>query len=155
MVVPYCALWWVSMVVAEVSGTQDDNVPQDPFAILRTVNGRNTSLGIFLASKCNVDTDRLLMLGILPGFADDDLDDLAVLSKVVRPTQGVEQTVFADGGGETGHVDKVLLDDAQAGEVLATERVGLGLLGLLLADLGVLLGLLGDLLLVLGHPVHC
>lgn len=95
------------------------------------------------------------MLGVLARFADDDLDDLAVLAEVVWAAQRVEQAVFSYRGGEASHVDEVLLDDTQAGEVLAAERVGLGLLGFLLPYLGVLLGFLCDLLLVLGHPVCC
>jgi hypothetical protein len=94
------------------------------------------------------------MLRIFAGFADDDLDDLAVLSEVVVAAQCVEQAVLADSGRKTGHIDKVFLDDSQAGEVLATERVGFRLLCLLLPYLRVLLGLLRDLLLVLGHPVQ-
>lgn len=95
------------------------------------------------------------MLSIFSGFADNNLDDLAILSEVIRPAEGVEQAVFPYGGSEAGHVYEVFLDNAQAGEVLAAEGVGLGLLGLLLPNLGVLLGLLRDLLLVLGHPVWC
>ena len=131
------------------------SIPQDPIPILRAVNSRDACLCVFLAGEGDINTNRLLVLSIFPGFADDDLDDLAILSEVVRPAEGVEQAVFPYGGGEAGHVYEVLLDNAQAGEVLAAEGVGLGLLGFLLADLGVLLGLLCDLLLVLGHPVLC
>lgn len=95
------------------------------------------------------------MLGVLARFADDDLDDLAVLAKVVGPAQRVEQAVFSYRRGEPCDVDEVLLDDTQASEVLAAERIGLGLLRFLLPYLGVLLGLLRNLLLVLGHPVRC
>ena len=95
------------------------------------------------------------MLRILPGLADDNLDDLSVLSKVVGTAQCVEKTVFAYGGREAGHVDEVLLDDSQPGEVLATESISFGLLCLLLPYLRILLGFLRDLLLVFGHPVPC
>ena len=91
------------------------------------------------------------MVGVLTSLADDDLDNFAVLAKVVVAAQGIEEAVFADRGGKARDINEVLLDDAEASEVLATERIGLGLLGLLLAYLGVLLRLLGDLLLMLGQ----
>jgi hypothetical protein len=132
-----------------------DNIPQDPIPVLRAVNSRDACLCVFLAGKGDINTNRLLVLSIFPGFTDNDLNDFAVLSEVIRPAEGVQQPVFPYGGSEAGHVYEVLLDNAQAGEVLAAEGVGLGLLGFLLPNLGVLLGLLCDLLLVLGHPVRC
>lgn len=95
------------------------------------------------------------MLGILARFADDDLDDFAILAEVVWTAQRVEQPVFPYRWGEPSHVYEVLLDHTQASEVLAAERVSLGLLRFLLPYLGVLFGLLSDLLLVLGHPKCC
>lgn len=131
------------------------DAPQNPVAVLRAIHGSDASLGVFLAGEGDIDADRLLVLSILAGFADDDLDDLAVLSEVVRTAERVEQAVFPYRGGQAGYVYEVLLDNTQAGEVLAAERVGLSLLGLLLAHLGVLLGFLRNLLLVLGHPGSC
>lgn len=93
------------------------------------------------------------MLSVLPSLAHNNLDDLAVLSKVVLAAQSIEEAIFAYRGRETCHVDEVLLDDAEPGEMLAAEGVGFSLLCLLLSNLRVLLGLLCDLLLVSSHPV--
>lgn len=92
------------------------------------------------------------MLRVLPSFAHNDLDDFAVLSKIVVAAQRVKETVFSYGRGEAGNVDEVLLNDTQPCEMFAAERVGLGLLRLLLPYLRILFGLLRYLLLVFGHP---
>lgn len=60
--------------------------PQLSVAVGGTIDSFDTLLGIFLTSECHVDTHRLLMLRILPGLADDNLDDLAILSEVVGST---------------------------------------------------------------------
>lgn len=95
------------------------------------------------------------MLRIFPGLADDDLDDLAILSKVVGSAECVEKAVLAYGRREASHVDEVLLDDSQPGEVFATKRISFGFLCLLLPYLRILLGFLRNLLFVFGHPVPC
>lgn len=92
------------------------------------------------------------MLRIFSRFAHNDLDDPAVLTKVVAAPQSIQQPIFAYGGSKAGHVYEVLLDNAEACKMFATEGVGLGFLGFLLPYLRVLLGLLRDELLVFGHP---
>lgn len=75
-------------------GTKSGRIPQHSIAVLRAVDGVDASFGIFLASKGHIDTNRLLMLCILLGFAHNDLQDLAVLTKVVIAAQRLEQFVF-------------------------------------------------------------
>jgi len=133
----------------------DRDLPQRPIAVLRTIYSIDTLFGIFLASECYINTDRLLVLRILLGFAHNNLQDLAILPKVVVAAQSLKQFIFAYGGRQAGNVYEVLLDDTEAGKVLPTERVGLSLLRFLLPYLRILLGLLCDKLLVLCHPVPC
>jgi hypothetical protein len=127
--------------------------PQLSVAVGRAIDGFDTLLGIVFTGERYVDTHRLLMLRILSGFADNYLNNLAILAKVVVAAQSVKQAILAYRGRQAGDVDEILLDDSQSGEVLATKRIGFGLLCLLLPYLRILLGFLRDLLLVSGHPV--
>lgn len=92
------------------------------------------------------------MLRVLPGFADNNLDYFAILPEIIAAAQGIQQAVFADRGREAGNVDEVFLDDPKPGKMFATQRISLGLLGLLLPYLRILLCFLRNLLFVLGHP---
>lgn len=92
---------------------KDIHVPQCSLAVLGAVDSIDTLLRVFFSSECYVDAHRLLVLSVLLGLAYDDLEDLAVLPKVVVTAEGLEQFVFAYGGRETGNVYEVLLDDTQ------------------------------------------
>lgn len=100
---------------------------------MRTIDGHDAASRIFFSGKSHVYTDRL-PVRILACLTDNDLDNLSVLSKIFVSTQSVEQFVLPYCGCETGHINKVLLDNPQPGEVLATERIGLGFLGFFLAQ---------------------
>lgn len=72
-------------------------------------------------------------------FADDDLDDLAVLSEVLRPAQSFEKLVFLGGGAESGHINQILLHHTQAGKVFPAQGICFSLLRFLLLRSNVLL----------------
>lgn len=115
--------------------------PQDAVAIGRIVDCLNTHGGILLSGVGHIDTDRLGM-GLF-GLADDDLNNLAVLSEVIWSTQRLEKMVLLHTGTEASDVDEVLLDDTQAGQMFPTQRVGLTFLSLFLSGDCVLLGFCG------------
>lgn len=56
--------------------------PQCPLPILRAVHGCYTARGVLLPRVRHINAHRLRMRGVLC-FADDNLEDLAVLSKVL------------------------------------------------------------------------
>ena len=122
---------------------QRHNLPQHAICVLRAIDSGNTTGGVLLAGIRDVDTDGL-RVGVVLCLADHNLDDLAVLPKVLVAAQSFKQAVFLHFRTEAGNIYEVLLHNTKAGEVLAAESVGLSLLSFFLQGDGRLL-LLGGL----------
>jgi hypothetical protein len=116
---------------------------------LESVDSGYAARGVILVLEGHINPHGLVLR---VGLADDHLDDLAVLAEEFLAAKTLDELVSSCLGLETRDVDQVSLSDAQAGEMLPAEMVGLALLGLLLLGGGLLLGLLGDVLSVLRQP---
>jgi hypothetical protein len=58
-------------------------------------------------------------LGAILGFADNDLDDLAILSKVLLPSQCLKKILLSNAWVQTNDVDQILLYHSQARKMLS------------------------------------
>lgn len=72
-----------------------------------------------------------MTIGRFP-ITDRYLLDVAVLAKEFFLAQSLEELIFANGGYQTCHVNKVLLNDTHSLEIFATFLFGLALLNLFL-----------------------
>ena len=104
---------------------------QGPIRVLRSIDGSYTVSSILLSLVGDVDSDRVRMRWIF-GFADNNLDDLAVLPEILISSKRFQQLVFLRSRAQTCHINKVLLHHSQAGQVLSAEVIGLGFLRLFL-----------------------
>ncbi|KAH0237845.1 hypothetical protein KCV03_g107, partial [Aureobasidium melanogenum] len=106
--------------------------------LVHSIDGSNAGGSILLAGVGDVDANGL-GVDVVLCLADDYLDNLAVLTKVLIAAKSLEQSIFLHSRAQTSHINQVLLHDAQTSEMLARESVGLALLSFLLGGGGLLL----------------
>lgn len=127
---------------------------ESPFAILGPVDGLDAALSIFLLLESHIYSERLVLPILILPVANRNLLDVAILPKKLRLPESFQELILSYGGGQTGDVDEVLLDNANADEVLARVLFRIAFLDLLLTlEFGALL--LGGLLsgLEFGLPI--
>lgn len=101
-------------------------------AVHRAVDSLDASGRIVLLLKGHVDTKRLRLAIRSFAIANRNLLDVTILAEEFRPPQRLQELVFGNRRRKTCHVNQVLLDYADADQVLAISLVDLALLHFLL-----------------------
>lgn len=100
---------------------ENENVPEDPIAVRRSVHSSNTRCGIRPSGVRNIHTDALVGIATRLCLTDNDLLDLAILPKIFRSTKCLEELVLvAYCGVEADHIHQVLLHDPDTSQILPT-----------------------------------
>lgn len=97
--------------------------PEKPVPILGAINSSNTSCCIDFSRKCNINTDALVWVATWLCFAHNNLVNFTILPKVVWTSQRLQELAFIPYCWiQPDHVDQVLLDNSNSGQVLSTRR---------------------------------
>lgn len=106
---------------------------QCSITILGTVDGLNAALGIFLPLESYINPEGLVLPVLILPVTNRNLLDVAVLPKELRLPESFQKLVLSYGGGQSGDVDEVLLNDANADEVLTRIFLNVAFLDFFLA----------------------
>lgn len=145
--------WLVSQPGRAVLGRTELGL-ENPITVLRAVDCLYTALSILFLLKSDVDSERLVQTLLILPVRNRNLLDVAVLPEELLFAKSAQQLVLPHCWCKTCHVNEVLLDNADADEVLARIFLRFASLYLSLAlYLGTFLLLLLEVGTELGLPV--
>jgi hypothetical protein len=120
--------------------------PQNTIAVRGAIHGRDATRSIRLAGKCDINANSLVWIAPWLGFADHNLLNLTILSKIFLASKRLQQLVLVtDCGIEAYDVNQVLLHNTNTCQILPAGSLYLTPFGFLLLGCSSLAGLQGQI----------